>query len=198
MSGLWLIAYDLIPEKEADYLDWFHGIHIPEKLARPGYTWAAHYCAEGTGENGRNRYIALFGGEDSSVFYDPSPQQIKPNQPPETKAMMGCRANPDMYIASMEWVRDRDGKVSNGDPVITADCLSLQVFASDLSDQAIPSWLVQEFWPSLQSQEEFGIIHKYLTSTGNHRHVTLIESTSPIEAKDQAVVRLATRRIWPV
>ena len=39
MSGLWLIAYDLIPEKEADYLDWFHGIHIPEKLARPGYTW---------------------------------------------------------------------------------------------------------------------------------------------------------------
>ena len=51
MTGLWLIFYDLLPEKEAEYLTWFHDVHIPEKLAREGYTWAAHYVAEGGGDD---------------------------------------------------------------------------------------------------------------------------------------------------
>jgi len=41
--GIWLIKYGLQQEAQEEYLDWFHDIHIAEKLARPGYTWASHY-----------------------------------------------------------------------------------------------------------------------------------------------------------
>ena len=42
-AALWMIIYDLDPANADSYLQWFDEVHIPEKLARPGYTWAAHY-----------------------------------------------------------------------------------------------------------------------------------------------------------
>ena len=57
--GIWAIWYDISDEHRSAYLDWFHQAHIPEKLSRPGYLWAAHYelmrIAKNTG------YLALFG-----------------------------------------------------------------------------------------------------------------------------------------
>ena len=43
--GIWAIWYELPEERKAreEYVGWFHEVHIPEKLARPGYLWAAHY-----------------------------------------------------------------------------------------------------------------------------------------------------------
>ena len=35
--GIWAIAYGIPAEYRSEYLEWFHGVHIPEKLARPGY-----------------------------------------------------------------------------------------------------------------------------------------------------------------
>ena len=45
--GIWAIWYDIPAEHRSEYLDWFHQVHIPDKLARPGYLWAAHYRARG-------------------------------------------------------------------------------------------------------------------------------------------------------
>ena len=45
--GLWAIWYEIADANRAEYLAWFHGVHIPEKLARPGYAWAAHYALAG-------------------------------------------------------------------------------------------------------------------------------------------------------
>ena len=36
--AVWAIIYDLPEEGRDEYMEWFHGVHIPEKLARPGYT----------------------------------------------------------------------------------------------------------------------------------------------------------------
>ena len=55
--GIWAIWYDLPAEHQAEYLEWFHHVHIPDKLARPGYVWAAHYELEDD-----KGYLALFGG----------------------------------------------------------------------------------------------------------------------------------------
>ena len=42
MTGaIWALAYEISNDDRETYLDWFHRIHIPEKLARPGYRWAA-------------------------------------------------------------------------------------------------------------------------------------------------------------
>ena len=60
-SAIWTILYDLPAETRKDYLAWFHDVHIPEKLARPGYTWAAHYQVVGEGDE--MSCIAMFGGE---------------------------------------------------------------------------------------------------------------------------------------
>ena len=58
--GIWAIWYDIAAAQRAAYLEWFHEVHIPEKLARPGYLWAAHY--ELTREGTHPGYLALFGG----------------------------------------------------------------------------------------------------------------------------------------
>ncbi len=196
MTGLWLIFYDLLPEGEAEYLTWFHDVHIPEKLARPGYTWAAHYVAEGGGDQGRNRYAALFGGDDSSVFYNPSPEQIKPNQPPETKAMMAVRANPEMYVLTREWSRDQTGLKAPEATAITAKRLEVTSFDVEPSNQALPSSIIQELWPSLREHAGFLALHKYLSSTGSPSHLTLVEGEAGIAKQSEA--KFVGERLWPV
>jgi len=42
-TAIWLLDYSVAGDSLDSYLDWFHGVHVPEKLARPGYTWAALY-----------------------------------------------------------------------------------------------------------------------------------------------------------
>jgi|CXWL01.1.fsa_nt_gi hypothetical protein len=83
--AIWTIRYALDGLDDAAYLAWFHGEHIPEKRARPGYTWAAHY-ADGSG-----RYLALFGADDARTFLDPSPGQLKLRQDEATRRMVPHR-----------------------------------------------------------------------------------------------------------
>ena len=72
--GIWAIWYDIVADNRAEYLDWFHHVHIPEKLSRPGYRWAAHYQL---GHGGRGAgYVALFGGDSTHTFLNPSPGQL--------------------------------------------------------------------------------------------------------------------------
>src|SRR5256885_1184362 len=98
--GIWAIWYDVPDEHRAEYLEWFHHIHIPEKLARPGYLWAAHYTlghdAAGSG------YLALFGGETTHGFLKLSPRQLLPRQSGHTKLFMGMRRQSTACIFSEE------------------------------------------------------------------------------------------------
>ena len=77
-AAIWMIIYDLDRTHSTRYLQWFNEVHIPQKLARPGYTWAAHYQAIADDDSAEPRYIALFGGTDSRVFYNPSPPRSSP------------------------------------------------------------------------------------------------------------------------
>ena len=42
-ASVWQLNYDIAAADRDHYLSWFHDTHIPEKLARPGYRWAAYY-----------------------------------------------------------------------------------------------------------------------------------------------------------
>jgi hypothetical protein len=83
--AIWTIRYALDGRDDEAYFSWFHGEHIPEKRARPGYTWAAHY-ADGAGQ-----YLALFGADDARTFLDPSPGQLKLRQDETTRRMVPHR-----------------------------------------------------------------------------------------------------------
>ena len=73
-KAIWAIHYDLAEPDRAGYLAWFHETHMPEKLARPGYLWAAHYeIVHGGSGSG---FLALFGAEAARAFLNPSPGQL--------------------------------------------------------------------------------------------------------------------------
>jgi hypothetical protein len=83
--AVWTLRYALDGQDDAAYLAWFHGEHIPDKRARPGYTWAAHYA------DGAGGYLALFGADDARTFLDPSPGQWKLRQDATTRRMVPHR-----------------------------------------------------------------------------------------------------------
>src|SRR5687768_3256361 len=92
-GGIWAIWYDLAPERRTEYAHWFHAVHIPEKLARPGYRWAAHY--ELQGDKG---YLALFGGDSTYTFLNPSPRQLATRQSAETRLFIALRQSSSACI----------------------------------------------------------------------------------------------------
>jgi len=103
-AGIWLLFYDIGAADRDHYVDWFHRRHIPEKLARPGYRWAAHFEAPAGPDNtDLYHYIGMFGGDSTKVFLDPSPAQLKLTQSDETRAMMARRQNPSSAILAHEW-----------------------------------------------------------------------------------------------
>lgn len=211
-AAVWMIIYDLGQADAEAYLQWFDEVHIPEKLARPGYTWAAHYQVVAEPAAERLRYIALFGGTDSRVFYDPSPAQIKPLQPPQTRAMMSCRSNSTMLILAEEWAVDGNRGLAPGSAAISAPQINLALFDTGDNDEDLGAWLVQDY---LAGPGKVGITRKFLASTGAVRHVLLQESqarepTDSLEAASSdwssrvlgslihpAGEPMLARRIWP-
>jgi hypothetical protein len=214
MAGsIWMIIYDLDRAHAARYLQWFDEVHIPEKLARPGYTWAAHYqvIAE---ENTNSSYVAFFGASDSRVFYNPSPAQIKPGQSPETRSMMAYRTHSKMLICSEEWAFDGTCGAIASNPRISAEHISLALFNANENDEDLGAWLVQDYCANTAKS---GITRKFLASTGATRHV-LVHETGKDEIPARSIVDasssdwsaqvasylsypisapLLARRVWP-
>jgi hypothetical protein len=178
--------YDLIRDREDEHLEWFHEVHMPEKLARPGYTWASHYqvlCGENetiSGDPDRG-YIAMFGGEASSVFYNPSPAQLAPTQQKETRDMMGCRSNAQSLILSGEWAADGQGVIGNPTSAIDADMISLALCDVAGNDMDFGAWLVQDHLRSIAGDSECSSVRKFLASTGNVKHAIFHEHSNPVQ-----------------
>ena len=190
-AAIWMIIYDLDRTHSAQYLQWFNEVHIPEKLARPGYTWASHYQVIADDDSAEPRYIALFGGSDSHVFYNPSPAQIKPSQPPETRQMMSYRSNSNMFILSEEWIFDGDSGSLEINPCINAESISLALFNANGNDENLGAWLVQDY---LVNSAAAGVTRKLLASTGSVRHVVVHETEQP----DAPLTAIASSSDWSV
>lgn len=216
--AIWGIIYDLPEQGRDDYLAWFHDVHMGEKLARPGYVWAAHYevvdakgnhiTSLGTtheGDRGHG-YIALFGGADTQVFLDPSPAQIKPRQTPLTREMMGKRIGQRSFIAAVEWSAQGDQQGDENEqapahPVIHLDCCD-----APGGDEALGAWCVQVLKPAIHQQPAFRRISKLLAATGPMKHVILAEFDSvaqtpnaspPVTVTHLSGSPFAARRIAP-
>lgn len=175
-SAIWLIMHDLPPARAAEYLEWFHEVHIPEKLARPGYDWASHYQVEREGDEDMG-YIALFGGAATSVFYNPSPAQLKPTQPPETRDMMTCRENSRSLILSGEWAVNGDGVANENKPAIDAEMIALALCDVAGNDEDFGAWLAQVHLPAAARDQGCIGVRKYLASTGGAKHAIFHERT---------------------
>ena len=137
--GIWAIWYDIAPEHRAAYLDWFHRVHIPEKLLRPGYSWAAHYEL---GHGGRGAgYVALFGGNSTHTFLNPSPGQLATRQSPETKKFIGMRINAAACILGEEV------RIDGPDGEMCAQTRSEWVLVDAVTKRParVPAWMEEMF-----------------------------------------------------
>ena len=226
MTGaIWALAYDILNDDRQSYLDWFHRIHIPEKLARPGYRWATHFEGSATTPNMQS-YIALFGGISTRTFLDPSPAQLKTKQDDLTREMMAQRRNPFATILAYEWRDGNAPSTRNDDAVaaeaINSDWLDFLVIDAAGQDEALGAWAVQTFLPKLQKDnpdaaKTAAITHKLISVTGAPAHILFYETnrtgladdatTSPFDPQASILTDMpetaslchrSGKRIWPV
>ena len=200
-SAIWALAYDISNDDRQSYLDWFHRIHIPEKLNRPGYRWAAHFEGSTTTPN-THSYIALFGGISTRIFLDPSPAQLKIKQDDLTRGMMARRRNPFATILAHEW-SDRSTPSTSNDDAISADAINsdwLDFLVIDAAGQGenIGAWAVQNLLPKLQKNKldaaKNGVItRKFISVTGAPTHILFHETNRTGLADDTT----ATSRFDP-
>ena len=173
--GIWAIWYDLDDADWPEYAAWFHGTHIPEKLARPGYRWAAHYRLE----QGRG-YLALFGGATAHTFLSPSPLQLAGRQGTETQRFVRTRRNSSSLVLSEETrvdgpdvhLRGRDGTPG---PVIQFGNYNA---ASPAVEDDLGAWYAEERLPLLATLPGCVGARKMLASVGAHKHAILHEFAS--------------------
>ena len=200
-SAIWALAYDISNDDRQSYLDWFHRIHIPEKLNRPGYRWAAHFEGSTTTPN-THSYIALFGGISTRIFLDPSPAQLKIKQDDLTRGMMARRCNPFATSLAPEWSDPSTPSTSNDDAisadVVNSDWLDFLVIDAAGHGEAIGAWAVQNLLPKLQKNKPDAtknavITRKFISVTGAPAHILFHETNRTGLADDDA----ATSRFDP-
>ncbi|MFN9490117.1 MAG: hypothetical protein ACK59Y_10120 [Betaproteobacteria bacterium] len=180
--GIWAIWYEIAETQRAAYLDWFHRVHIPEKLARPGYRWAAHYEL---GHGGRGRgYVALFGGDTTQTFLNPSPRQLAIRQSEQTRQHMAMRINAAAAILAEE------ARVAGPEPrdrgETTAPVIQIGHYTAPTPalEDDLGGWYAQERFPLLATLPGCVGARKLLATVGTHKHAILHEFTS-LEARER-------------
>ena len=186
--GIWAIFYDVGDADQAEYLDWFHRVHMPEKLSRPGYLWAAHYEL---GHGGRGRgYLALFGGETTHTFLNPSPGQLVTRQSAETKRFIGMRLQPAACILAEETRIDGPDAALRGTGLTSAPAIQLGNYnaPSAAVEDNLGAWYAQERLPLLAALPGCVGARKLLATVGPYKHAILHEFAS-LDLREQHFAR---------
>ena len=211
-QSIWILQYDLTSGSEYEYLNWFHNIHIPEKLARPGYLWAVHYEGQiGALDPSENRrsYLALFGGISTRTFLDPSPSELRGMQDDLTREMMGKRLSSKGDVFALEW--SINGPKDAQEPrSIQLDFFSIRADGNDeevgaRAAKGLPSLLQT---PDLNGSKTYKLIsvtgghfHGILHDAGFHHPVgpnkKVFKSQTLEFLKDLVVEHFNGQRIWP-
>lgn len=181
--GIWAIWYELAEENTSEYLAWFHGVHIPEKLSRPGYVWAAHYALEKGG------YLALFGGATAHTFLNPSPRQLARRQSPETRRMIGMRRAPAACILAEEVRVDGPDVAQRGPGMTPGPVIQMGNYnaASPAVEDDLGGWYAQQRLPLLAVLPGCVGARKLLATVGAWKHAILHEFVS-LELREQHFV----------
>ena len=178
-ASVWLLNYDIAAADRDHYLSWFHDTHIPEKLARPGYRWAAHYEAPASNDAaGLYRYIGMFGGDSTKVFLDPSPAQLKLTQTENTRAMMRLRQNASAAILVHEW--SSLTKNTTPDMQINGPYIGLLSIEAPQHDETVGSIAAQHPALDFVAQDDAIACHKFSNVMGALLHMMLFEMASGV------------------
>lgn len=214
-NAIWALFYDISPEDKAEYLHWFHSQHIPDKLQRDGYLWAAHYQVVDPGGKFRPildrlhysedfslcsgaGYMALFGGQTTRTFYDPSPDQLKLQQDELTRDMISKRIKPVSIIYCEEWRVHGPLPKTSDFLQSAAPVIQIGRFDSVGSELDLGAWYAQERMCAIENTQGCIGARKLLASAGRPKHSILYEFDS-MESRESHFLCLEntqwTRRI---
>ena len=184
--GIWAIWYELPDEAASGYLEWFHHVHIAEKLTRPGYLWAAHYELTRRAGNAARSYLALFGGATAHTFLAPSPGQLSQRQSAETRRMMAIRIGSAACILAEEARIDGPEIAQRGPGLTPGPVVQFGNYnaASPAVEDDLGAWYAQERLPLLAALPGCIGARKMLATVGAHKHAILHEFTS-LEARER-------------
>lgn len=203
--GIRAIWYELPEDRSArtEYVDWFHSKHIPEKLSRPGYLWAAHYELGHGGprfqkvvdglvhtdepELGRGRgFLALFGGLTTHTFLNPSPRQLKERQDALSRRMIGLRQQAYACVFAEETRVDGPELAQRGPGITPGPFIQMGNFnvASYKIEDDVGAWYAQHRLPFMAAMPGCIGARKLLATAGWGKHSILYEYTS-LEAREQ-------------
>ncbi len=195
--GIWAIWYDMPEDSRPEYLDWFHRVHIPDKLSRPGYLWAAHYELGHGGERfqkvvdglvhstvpalGRGReFLALFGGLTAHTFLNPSPGQLSERQSPETRRMTGLRRQVYSCVFAEETRVDGPDVAKRGPGITPGPAIQMGNFNVDSHEieDDVGAWYAQHRLPFMAAMPGCIGARKLLAAAGWGKHSILYEYVS--------------------
>jgi len=204
--GIWALWYEIAEADKAGYLAWFHGVHIPGKLSRPSYLWAAHYeLGHGGGrfkkvvdglqhahEAGLGRgggYLALFGGLTAQTFLNPSPAQLAQHQSPETRRMIGLRQQVYSCIFAEEARVDGPDVAQRGPGITPGPFVQMGNFnvATLAIEAEVGAWYAQHRLPFMAAMPGCIGARKLLATAGWGKHSILYEFVS-LEQREERFV----------
>lgn len=204
--GIWALWYEVPEAGKSEYLEWFHRVHIPEKLSRPGYLWAAHYELGHGGsrfkrvvdglhhahESGLGRgggYLALFGGLTAHTFLDPAPAQLAQRQSPETRRMFGLRQQAYSCIFAEETRVNGPDVARRGPGITPGPVVQMGNFnaASHEAEADIGAWYAQYRLPFMAGMPGCIGVRKLLATAGWGKHSILYEFVSLEQREDRFV-----------
>jgi hypothetical protein len=189
-NAIWTVFYDYPDENRNAYLEWFHKVHIPEKLSRPGYLWAAHYQVLPKEWRTKLRrsdapalpvdkgYALLVGGESTRTFFDPSPKQLKDSRDTETREMIARRIRPVSYIHTVEWRTEGPESPGRDPSGMPGPFIQMGCFDASGQDEDLGSWYAQErmvLWSRVPGAVTG---RKLLAAAGPQRHGVLYDFIS--------------------
>ncbi|MFQ6030021.1 MAG: hypothetical protein ACE5Q6_21320 [Dehalococcoidia bacterium] len=200
--GIWAIWYDLPEQGKAEYLSWLNEVHLPEKLSRPGYLWAAHVECVNTPEREAsihrvlthiddpgmdnpgvpdgNQYLLLFGGVSPHVFVNPTPEELAARWSPQTKEMIGRRAN-SRYCIFVEEERVRGPEYHTRAPGITPGPIiqlgSFNINALE-NESEMGAWYARSRLPLMAPMTGCVGARKLVSIVGWAKHAILYEFVS--------------------
>lgn len=176
--GIWAIWYDIAAEHKSEYLDWYHRVHIPEKLSRPGYLWGAHYTLQKAGKD--CGYVALFGGLSSHTFLNPSPAQLELRQSPEVRRMVAMRRAPAMGVFAEELRVDGPEVDTRGPGITPGPVIQFASYnvPTPAAEDDLGAWYAQHRLPVIHLLPGAIGARKLLATVGAHKHAVLYEFIS--------------------
>jgi hypothetical protein len=133
-------------------------------------------------------YIALFGGESTRTFYNPSPSQLKKRQSEETRGMAARRVRPLGFIFCVEWRADGPDVASRESGTL-APAIQMGRYDAQGNDEDLEAWYAQERMPGVERTKGCVGARKLLASAGSPRHSVLYEFVS-LKAREDNYVAL--------